>query len=44
MDADIDPKEYAEADFKKHLLVHDLPTVHSFPEGIAVRVSFATSA
>ncbi|PAU85468.1 ZIP family metal transporter [Halorubrum salipaludis] len=41
MDAEIDPKEYEEADFKKLVLILGVLTVHSFPEGIAVGVSFA---
>jgi len=41
MDADIDPKQYEEADFKKLVLILGVLTVHSFPEGIAVGVSFA---
>jgi ZIP family zinc transporter len=41
MDADIDPGEYAEADFRKFLLVLGVLTVHSFPEGMSVGVSFA---
>ena len=41
MDADIDPQEYEEADFKKLVLILGVLTVHSFPEGIAVGVSFA---
>ncbi|APW99632.1 ZIP family metal transporter [Halobiforma lacisalsi AJ5] len=41
MDADIDPREYEEADFKKLVLILGILTVHSFPEGIAVGVSFA---
>ncbi|MFC4541320.1 ZIP family metal transporter [Halosolutus amylolyticus] len=41
MDADIDPQEYEEADFKKLVLILGILTVHSFPEGIAVGVSFA---
>jgi ZIP family zinc transporter len=41
MDAEVDPKEYAEADYKKLLLILGVLTVHSFPEGIAVGVSFA---
>jgi ZIP family zinc transporter len=39
--AEIDPKEYAEADFKKLVLILGILTVHSFPEGVAVGVSFA---
>jgi ZIP family zinc transporter len=41
MDADIDPREYEEADFKKLVLILGILTVHSFPEGIAVGISFA---
>jgi len=41
LDAEIDPKEYEEADFKKLVLILGILTVHSFPEGIAVGVSFA---
>jgi ZIP family zinc transporter len=41
LDADIDPRQYEEADFKKLVLILGILTVHSFPEGIAVGVSFA---
>ena len=41
VDADLDPREYEEADFKKLVLILGILTVHSFPEGIAVGVSFA---
>jgi ZIP family zinc transporter len=41
VDADIDPREYEEADFSKLVLILGILTVHSFPEGIAVGVSFA---
>jgi ZIP family zinc transporter len=41
MDADVDPRQYEEADFKKLVLILGILTVHSFPEGIAVGVSFA---
>ena len=41
VDADIDPKQYEEADFKKLVLILGVLTVHSFPEGVAVGVSFA---
>ncbi|MDZ7730563.1 MAG: ZIP family metal transporter [Natrialbaceae archaeon] len=41
MDAELDPKQYEEADFKKLVLILGILTVHSFPEGIAVGVSFA---
>ncbi|MFW6017976.1 MAG: ZIP family metal transporter [Halapricum sp.] len=40
-DSDLDPKEYEEADFKKLVLILGILTVHSFPEGVAVGVSFA---
>ncbi|WEL16796.1 Putative divalent heavy-metal cations transporter [Halorhabdus sp. SVX81] len=39
--AEIDPQEYAEADYKKLVLILGILTVHSFPEGVAVGVSFA---
>ena len=39
--AEVDPKEYAEADFRKLVLILGVLTVHSFPEGVAVGVSFA---
>ncbi|ARS91055.1 ZIP family metal transporter [Natrarchaeobaculum aegyptiacum] len=41
VDADVDPRQYEEADFKKLVLILGILTVHSFPEGIAVGVSFA---
>ncbi|WP_276256115.1 ZIP family metal transporter [Halomontanus rarus] len=41
VDAEIDPQEYEEADFKKLVLILGILTVHSFPEGIAIGVSFA---
>ena len=41
VDADINPREYEEADFKKLVLILGILTVHSFPEGVAVGVSFA---
>jgi ZIP family zinc transporter len=41
LDADLDPREYEEADFKKLVLILGVLTVHSFPEGVAVGVSFA---
>jgi ZIP family zinc transporter len=41
MGADVDPREYEEADFKKLVLILGILTVHSFPEGVAVGVSFA---
>jgi len=41
LDADLDPRDYEEADFKKLVLILGILTVHSFPEGIAVGVSFA---
>jgi ZIP family zinc transporter len=39
--ADLNPRQYEEADFKKLVLVLGILTVHSFPEGVAVGVSFA---
>lgn len=36
-----DPGEIAEADFKKMMVIIGVLTVHSFPEGVAVGVSFA---
>jgi len=41
LDADIDPRQYEEADFTRLVLILGVLTVHSFPEGIAVGVSFA---
>ena len=41
LDADIDPRSYEEADFAKLVLILGVLTVHSFPEGIAIGVSFA---
>lgn len=41
LDADINPRTYVEADFKKLVLILGILTVHSFPEGIAIGVSFA---
>lgn len=40
-DAEVDPKEYERADFDKLLLILGVLTVHSFPEGVAIGVSFA---
>ena len=39
--ADVDPRQYEEADFRKLLLILGVLTVHSFPEGVAVGVAFA---
>jgi ZIP family zinc transporter len=39
--AEIHPKTYEEADVKKLVLILGILTIHSFPEGIAVGVSFA---
>lgn len=39
--AEVDPREYEEADFRKLLLILGVLTVHSFPEGVAVGVAFA---
>ncbi|WP_255171584.1 ZIP family metal transporter [Natrononativus amylolyticus] len=41
LDTEIDPREYEEADFKKLVLILGVLTVHSFPEGVAIGVSFA---
>jgi ZIP family zinc transporter len=41
LDADLDPREYEQADFTKLVLILGILTVHSFPEGVAVGVSFA---
>ncbi|QLH77053.1 ZIP family metal transporter [Halosimplex rubrum] len=40
-DAEFDAREYEEADFRKLVLILGILTVHSFPEGVAVGVSFA---
>lgn len=40
-DYEVSPKKYAQADFKKLVLILGILTVHSFPEGVAVGVSFA---
>ncbi len=39
--ADVNPKKYEQADFKKLVLILGVLTVHSFPEGVAIGVSFA---
>jgi ZIP family zinc transporter len=39
--AELHPKRYEEADFKKLVLILGILTVHSFPEGVAVGVAFA---
>ncbi|AEH37631.1 ZIP family metal transporter [Halopiger xanaduensis] len=41
LDIDIDPRAYEEANFKKLVLILGILTVHSFPEGVAIGVSFA---
>jgi ZIP family zinc transporter len=38
---EVHPEKYEEADFRKLLLILGVLTVHSFPEGVAVGVSFA---
>lgn len=38
---EISAEQYAEADFRKLLLILGILTVHSFPEGVAVGVAFA---
>jgi len=40
-DADVNPREYEAANFRKLVLVLGVLTVHSFPEGIAIGVAFA---
>jgi len=40
-ESEMDPRQYAEADFKKLVLILGVLTVHSFPEGVAVGVAFA---
>mgnify|MGYP000303692728 CR=1 FL=1 len=41
MNSDLDAKDYEEADFAKLVLILGVLTVHSFPEGVAIGVSFA---
>jgi ZIP family zinc transporter len=38
---ELHPKQYREADLRKLLLILGILTVHSFPEGVAIGVSFA---
>ncbi|WP_256685713.1 ZIP family metal transporter [Halococcus qingdaonensis] len=38
---EVHPRKYEEADYRKLLLILGVLTVHSFPEGVAVGVSFA---
>ena len=40
-DQEVHPRRYEEADFRKLLLILGVLTVHSFPEGVAIGVSFA---
>ncbi len=39
--AEVDPREYEEADFQTLVLILGVLTVHSFPEGVAIGVAFA---
>jgi ZIP family zinc transporter len=39
--AEVNPRQYEEADFRKLVLILGILTVHSFPEGVAVGVAFA---
>ena len=39
--AEVNPRTYEEATFKKLMLILGILTVHSFPEGVAIGVSFA---
>ena len=39
--AEVNPRTYEEATFKKLVLILGILTVHSFPEGVAIGVSFA---
>ncbi len=38
---EVNPRQYEEADYKKLVLILGILTVHSFPEGVAIGVSFA---
>jgi ZIP family zinc transporter len=40
-DHEFHPQKYEEADFRKLVLILGILTVHSFPEGVAIGVSFA---
>ncbi|AGN00017.1 putative divalent heavy-metal cations transporter [Salinarchaeum sp. Harcht-Bsk1] len=41
MNSELDARDYEEADFAKLVLILGVLTVHSFPEGVAIGVSFA---
>jgi ZIP family zinc transporter len=39
--AEVNPRQYEEADYRKLVLILGILTVHSFPEGVSVGVAFA---
>jgi ZIP family zinc transporter len=38
---EVDPRKYEKADYRKLILILGILTIHSFPEGVAIGVSFA---